>query len=167
MGNEQTKQLQQKTMRPPRLTASKEKITRIDEGFRVALNEKLEIATIPEMVMNPQFLNDNRHKIFIVSAKNALDLNNEALKNVSITTEAREIIKKTQEDGKERLLAFVNDTDGFYLDQRIVAPSVWPGREAQVAGKQIIDGSTQAAKTLVMEKGEVLEVTLRGGKKYV
>jgi dipeptidyl aminopeptidase/acylaminoacyl peptidase len=179
MGNEQTKQLQQKTMQ---LTASKKKVTRVKQGSRVAAEENLKIATIPDILNDDQFLNDNHYNIFIVSAKDALlYANNEPLeggnykfdrkskkiirlswneaKNLSwnerlyISDESVKRIIKTQEDGKERLLVFVVD---FYNgngrgEGRLVVLSEVPfGYDARVAGW--LGGSTQEApKTLSAE----------------
>jgi hypothetical protein len=198
MGNEQTKQLQQKTTQ---LTASKEKVTSINHGFRVAVDEKLKIATIPETVMDAQFLNDNNGSILVVSAKDARDANNETLKEgyykvdrkrkekksnvlirstwdevkhlnwderLYISHSSEGIIKKTQEDGKERLLAldlgytkFLGG--GLCAALMCVDSKFWFRDDARVAGKH--GESAQAAKALRVEKGEVLEVTLHDGKK--
>jgi len=145
------------------LTASEKKVTSVKQGFRVAAKESLKIAPIRVIVNDDQFLNDNHYNIFIVSAKDALPYaNNEPLeggnykfdrkskkiirsswdeaKNLSwnerlyISDKSAKIIKKTQEDGKERLLAFDDDLYGRnFLD---VSSGIRAGYDVRVAGKR-------------------------------
>jgi len=164
------------------LTASEKKVTSVKQGFRVAAKESLKIAPIRVIVNDDQFLNDNHYNIFIVSAKDALPYaNNEPLeggnykfdrkskkiirsswdeaKNLSwnerlyISDKSAKIIKKTQEDGKERLLAFAVD---FYYgygmgEGRLVVLSEVPfGYDARVAGW--LGGSTQEAPKTVLHR---------------
>src|SRR5271157_6482632 len=73
--------VEKKLLETPPSIKSGESTHVFSHGMKIIVNAGIGIASIPDAVKDVKFLDDNPNDTYIVSAKNALDANNEPLQS--------------------------------------------------------------------------------------
>lgn len=189
MPNGRNKVMEEASQKIIPIIPSRGSVGYVEQGFRIAAEEKLKITSIFNMAMNKQFLNVTKGEPFLVSVKNAVDENGELLKEgyykvdrqnrklkrstwdevkelfwdggIYVSKEAAEVLKKTKEDGQERLVAFgvadlmvfgiIND-DSYGREWLGVFSGQWYTSGARVAGEAMPSSEAGTPETVEKKK---------------